>query len=340
MAVLLTLVTAGLFTFPNHYAPLGGERLADGTFVGSGEGPPAGWQADPPSQVRLEKGVLVLEATPADPMVSIRQTIPAQGDEIAWRLAVDLRTIGVAAGPESWQRARVYLLERQSDGTYLGDPRGDLARLAGTTGWTRYVGTVPSHGDPTEMAVIIRLHDTPGVIEVRSVSLQGLGLSAPFKLLAAMLSLCWAAVILWGGVLLARRAERPRLFGGLVGAGVIGLVLLVAPHIVRDEVVDWSSRALDGLLSRELVAKLGHFLIFATIASLLRLSTPRGTPSVQLGILILAGGIGEVLQFLSLGRTPSPRDWGINVAGAVTGFAATWLLSRLASGRRQPDSAS
>jgi hypothetical protein len=180
------------------------------------------------------------------------------------------------------------------------------------------------------MAVIVRLHQTPGVVEVRSVSLIGLGLSPPFKALAAALAFCWAVVILWGGTLLARRAERPRLFGGLVVAGAAGLLLLVAPHIVRHEVIGWSSGALDGLLSQELVAKVGHFLIFATIAGLLRLSTPRGAVSIQLGILVLAGGIGEVLQFLSVGRTPSLRDWAINLAGAATGFAAAWLFGRLA----------
>ncbi len=261
--------------------------------------------------------------------------MPIRGGEIAWRLVVEMRTIGVAAGPESWQRARAYLLGRQADGAYLADPQGDLVRVSGTTGWASYAGTVPSPGEATEATVIIRLHRTPGVVEVRRVSLVGLGLSPPFKVLAAVMSLCWTAVILWGGVLLARRADSRPLFGGLAVAGVIGLVLFVAPHVVRDLVIGWSAQALDGLLPRELVAKLGHFLIFAVVASLLRLSTPRSPPALQLGILVLASGIGEVLQFLSVGRTPSLHDWAINVAGSGTGFAITWLLCRLARSRRR-----
>ena len=315
VAVLLAVITTVLFTWPDHYVPLGGERLLDGTFAGSGDGPPAGWETDRPDQVLVRGGVLALEATRRHPSVYVRQSVATKGEEIAWRLTAELRTLGVVAGPEGFERARVYLLGRQADGTFLADPQGDLLRLAGTTDWTTYAGTVPAPGEATAATVIVRLHQAPGSVELRRISLVGLGLAPAFKRLAAVLALCWAAVILWEGALLARQADSRPLFGGLAVAGVIGLVLLVAPHIVREQVIGWSARALNGLLPKELVAKLGHFLIFAIVAGLLRLSSPRSPPALQLGILLLAASIGEVLQFLSVGRTPSLRDLAVNVAG-------------------------
>ena len=82
------------------------------------------------------------------------------------------------------------------------------------------------------------------------------------------------------------------------------------------------------LVGLDLLADLGHFVIFAVAGFLLRLSRRREPWWIQAAFLVALAGLSELLQFLAELRSPSLDDWLTNAAGAFTGWlpAMGWLM--------------
>ncbi|MDX6748863.1 hypothetical protein SH611_03490 [Geminicoccaceae bacterium 1502E] len=332
-AALLALATAHLYRDVEPYRPLGGERLESGSFATSGS--LSGWRIEAGGErVQVENGVLRLEARADDAFATLRQSVQVRRGEVAYRLAVEARLEGVEAGSQSWERARIYVIGATPDGRLAWDRHEDLLRSAGTTPWTRLAGDFRLAPGASEAVVVLRLHKAPGRLLVREVSLLGLEYHPLFHAASYGLMLAWVLVGGWGGALVWRHA-RHRWAAALLGVTVAGgFYLLLVPHPTRAAVLAWAAALGGGLVPRGTIAMAGHFVLFALIAALARLAMPQVPGPVKLALLVLVAGAGEVLQFLAVDRSPSLHDWGVNVSGALTGFALGSLGLALARGLR------
>ena len=78
------------------------------------------------------------------------------------------------------------------------------------------------------------------------------------------------------------------------------------------------------------MADLGHIVIFSVLGFFLRLGRRADPWPAQILLLVVLGGMAEILQYLAVMRSSSLGDWAANVAGSLLGWlpAMAWLAWR------------
>lgn len=293
------------------------------TFEPDASGLPRGWLID--GAVTAGDGSLRLQADAQNPNAIARLVLPLSPDELAIEVALEARVTGVQPGDQPWERARLLLTGRDRDGRMLATRSDDLVRSAGSGGWQRFAGTLLLPPGAVDGLVVARLQKAPGLFEIRGLTLQPMGEWLGHTLLLWGTAAAWALLLLWGAGLVQARLQPSSV--AVLGLVVLGtVVLLLIPHEWRQRVLIEGASLAGWRVGTEMVAKLGHFAIFAALAFLARLLAPRTAAGLQLALLVLLAGIGEVLQYLAADRSPGLKDWAINSGGVLTGFVAGSIL--------------
>ena len=276
-------------------------------------------------KVTIQSGAMTLDAAADDPYASAMLTFPRLSGETAYSVRAEVQLNGVQGGGRPWERARIYLTGRSRSGDLAPDRHSDLLRAQGNRNWWTVEGSLRPPNNAVEAVLVVRLHRASGQLQLRSLHVQALGEPAAYRITRQALVVAWIGWLIWGG-LLVRSQVPPWILLALTVGGMLAGALFMAPHEVRQvligstaELIGWHGRT--GWL-----AKLGHFLIFATMSGVSRLALARVPWMVLLILLVLLAGVGEMVQFLAVDRSPSLRDWAINNAGVFTGFAAASLM--------------
>ncbi|MDW8370990.1 MAG: VanZ family protein [Geminicoccaceae bacterium] len=288
------------------------------------------WAVEPDrGRAKAEGGALVLEAPPSDPHAMTRRALDQAPDALGWRLEAEVRFIG-RAGAKPYEAARIHLLGRDAAGRRLPDQRLDLWQARADRAWeTVRADLAPPIGAATT-EVVVRLQGTAGRLELRRLEARPL-LVHPWLLpVRVLLALGWFAALAWGARLLWRVAERRLGATVALAASALALASILAPP--------WMFEALPGLLARPLerassLPFLPHAILAATVAYLAGRAVGTTRPARGVPLVLLLAVSGEVLQMLTVGRTPSLDDAVANAAGGIAGLWLAWLLPRLATPR-------
>lgn len=286
------------------------------------------WSVEPDrGRARAADGTLVLEAPTADPHAILRRALDHAPDALGWRLEAEVRFIG-RAGAKPYEAARIHLLGRDAAGRRLPDQRLDLWQARADRAWeTVRADLAPPIGAATT-EVVVRLQGTAGRLELRRLEARPLVVHPWLLPVRILLALGWLAALAWSARLLWRVAERRLAATVALTASALALASILAPP--------WMFEALPGLLARPLdrassLPFLPHAILAATVAYLAGRAVGPRRPARAVPLVLLLAASGEVLQMLTVGRTPSLDDAVANAAGGIAGLWLAWLVPRLAS---------
>lgn len=277
-------------------------------------------------RVRTVAGTLVLEAPVSDPHATLRRVLDGSRDAVGWRLEAEVRFVG-RAGAKPHEAARIHLLGRDAAGRRLPDQRLDLWQARADRAWETVRSDLVAPNGAATTELVVRLQGTAGRLELRRLEARPLVLDPWLLPVRIALALGWLATLAWGAALLWRVAEW-RLGASLaLAASVLALASILAPP--------WLFEALPGLLARPLerassLPFLPHAVLAATVAFLAGRAVGITRPTRAVPPVLLLAGSGEVLQMLTVGRTPALDDAVANAVGGIAGLWLAWLVPKLA----------
>lgn len=344
VAVLLGLATFLAFTHlqrfetvptPWPYDP-GFASIADGTAPDRDQAEPApvaGWEVEGPrSGLVVERDKLVLRNDDPEGGVGIRQLwrLDPEGPH-AFRLAATVASEGIVGQRIGLRVGEVTLVADADIARPHFGVNNRLAGLRGTHPLGRYVEYFKFPGGTQQVELAIRLRHATGQLTVGGLELRALVERPLFHWLTLALQATWAVVLAAGCWLFWRGVDHRPSALTLAAAGAAGFLLLMMPEGLREATI---SRVIDLLPRRlahdDIAASLGHFLIFAALGFLLRLSRRAEAWWLQIALLVALAGLSELLQFMAELRSPTLDDWLTDTLGALTGWlpAMAWLWWR------------
>lgn len=203
-----------------------------------------------------------------------------------------------------------------------------IAGLRGTMPAQRYTRELQLGKGTDRIVLTIRLPYVTGAVTVQQLRLIGYRTRIVYDAASTAVMAGWVVVLLTGAFLFWRGTTDRRLARALLLLVPVGIFLIVMPEELRGAGTDWIADMIGvSEISPEVVAKTGHFILFVAVGLLTRLSRPRDPSWLQLLGLVLAGGAGELLQFMTASRHPALFDWMVNTGGGTLGWclASLWL---------------
>ena len=338
--VLLALVSALLLWLVPRWVDLPDTVLADPDFAAfASEAPVAAWQRVGGGKVEAIDGGVRLANDDPDAVIGIDQVIalPSGGHGVRVTATVTLRD--VVAGPERWQRPRVVVQGVTPDGRADIGGRFQLIDRVGDVGPVRLSAVFPVASPSDQARVMLRLHRTTGVMEVRDLEVAAAFRPATRDLLRRGLIVLWLGIGAAIGLALWWQSQN-RLAATLVLAGLGSLALVVVlPQSVRQPLHDLLN-AVTGERSIEVLKPLLHLSGFAVLAFASRLAQPHRPLWLFVSAWLAAAVLLELAElYFSMFDADDFVDMAFNAAGAMLGLAVAGHVLRRRGRAATPDPA-
>lgn len=329
-------VTVALHGGVDRFRPDARDWVANPGFAVAAGGEVAGWEREGPAGAVVADGDGTVRLTNRDPEggVGLRQVLRrAPGDAALFELSATVAAEGIAGGRKGWWPGRVTLAVPEPGGLARGADV-ELATVRGTRPGETYYRRFEVDADAPEVELALRLRLATGTLVVADLRVGALVEPPWFGTASRVLGVAWALLFAaWLALALRGVAGRGNK-AALAALSAGGAALLLLPHGARDRLLDYPGEILLGdLVERESVGQAGHFVLFLALGWLARRLRPRDPVALQLLVLGLAGGAGELAQLLADGRRPTLADWAINASGAALGVATVGLAAALSSRR-------
>jgi hypothetical protein len=330
----LLVATVVFFELVAGWVPGGGELLTDGELQHGLQA----WQVSAGASASPAPfGGLVIESSSATAHAGIEQSFVYPEPCEYLQVHAELGVRNVVPGERGWQRARILLARRTKSGNWAVTTQPTLS-FQGSLPVAAHEAVLPCPHRASRIYLRVELHQVPGRIELRSLSLK------PVRESAVTVAGRWLAAAAWGllGLALLLRlgpapmaspARRPALW--LAVPILIGVLI---PASLRDALL-----TLVGLGGAEqgpgamLAAPTtwGHALLFTLLAAALAAGRP-ALPLLRLAALLVSFAlVSEVLQYFAPGRTPDLADLLVDLSGIAVGMLLGSCLGRLSARRRR-----
>lgn len=331
-AVLLSLLTILTFTtLPRYQMP--GEPWLDNLDFQKGF---EGW--DTSGIVTLSEDQLGLvhlqNRNPAEP-VYLRRVLDLPPGGTTLHVAASVAAQQVVRGDEAWHNARIYLVQIAPNGDFLWNLPFKLVELVGTVSPQRITEIFEIRGSIDQAMLGIELAYATGQFQVGDITINRLEELPSFRLMATLLVAGWSLLGAWVGwqVLHSMPGRRHRTLLLLaLGVMVAGLFM---PGTLRHELLN---RLSDGVgLGFISPGALGHLVVFAVLALLVRAGRPHDPLLLHFSCWVLVAAVTEILQLFTVDRDTAAADWLADVAGAAIGLGLA-ELGRVIERRLTPPS--
>ncbi len=318
---LLVLLTAIVFFLMPRYDVVGAPLLADPAFGSELDG----WRqagsivTDPDDASRI----LLESVDPADRTFLYKDLALPSGD-LMLELRASVRSEGVAPGPEIWDRARIYLAQLDPQGQPRWEEDHVLFDIDGTTEVRNYRRTFAMPAEVTVARLGIELKNATGRLSVADIQLTPVQRTTLFLLAVGALLHGWAALTLYVGVKTFAGIESVRIKIALGVACVLAVIALMLPGDIHDfSTASIAARfGIDGVD----VDLVGHGVMFALLAFLVRLGRPSDPLWLHAGTWVLIAIASEVLQLFTVGRDPSFEDLMLDAIGILAGLTLAQMV--------------
>jgi hypothetical protein len=313
--LFLIALTVVVFTMlPRFVAP--GQPLVENLDFEHGF---RGWSAN--GLVTLDetaRGQATLRNLDPDEAVYLRRLIELPPGRTYLLVGAEIAAHEIEAGAEPWHRARIYLIRRTGDGTYLWDQPYDVVRLAGSAERHQVERVIPIAASVPEVMLGIELPYATGVLQVAGLRLEQVDERPSFRLAATLVVAGWCLLVAWTTIGAINSIRRPKVRLLLLLTLAVPLALILIPAGIRRVLVDGTLTGfgLDGLAPDTL----GHLLILASLAFLMRCGRPGDPVLLHLAGWFLAGVSFELLQIFTADRQPDLAEWLADASGIVIGI--------------------
>ena len=345
VAVLLASLTIAMFGFGERYVGVAAD-LVSGDFTGPN------WRERGAGIDSFAEGTLTLRATDRMTRTGIDYLMPRPSNADQLRLAADVRIEGVARNLQPYANARVFLVQITASGRSQWHLPHHLFNESGTRDWQTLEEVFRLDPATERLRLSITLDRVPGTLQVRNLELQPVEEAPWVPASRIVLLLLWAGYLVWciGSILRQPAPAWLRLAGGLLVIGILAGGLLphgsktlfldglaglqpaettgpnVAPARPAQNLTDIQDT--DGLHWPAL-HKLGHVAAFALLTVAALGLSNRGSLVRRVVPVLGFAGITETLQLLSLDRTGSLIDVGIDAVGVVLALSMLPVWRRL-----------
>jgi hypothetical protein len=324
IAVLLALATIVTFVHLPRYQLPGEPALPNTDFAGGF----ADWDIDGLISLdETEMGLVVLQNRDPEKLVHLRQTLYLPPGRTAVRLAADLATSRVQQGEESWQAARIYLVQQGPDGDHLWNQPHELINLVGTTSRQHFERIFEIPGSIERALLGVELAFATGRFEIGALTVETVEERPVFRLAASLIVGGWSLLIFWVVLGVHGAIRSPTVRGWLVGTAVLLMIGVFMPSVLRQQLLDGLASGF-GLRFSDPDA-FGHGVVYALLAFLVRIGRHRDPLLLHLSCWWLVGAVTEVLQLMTADRDPEAADWLADAFGVMLGLALAEGFLRL-----------
>ena len=160
----------------------------------------------------------------------LSKPVAAPSDISHLRVSAGLKADRLVPGMETWQRGHVQLWSFDADGRPLWYWPHEIAVIEDAGGWQDHALVVPVAGSGRAVRFLAYNGALEGALCLRDVRIEGLTERRLFAALRYALWPLWAASLLWISVLVMRTRRPILLKGGLLGAGLVILALVLMPQ--------------------------------------------------------------------------------------------------------------
>ena len=357
--VILTGVTLALFGMIERYQASVSEALQNPDFSDGLKG----WKASGSAiQLRLDDGVLRIQATSGERSIGVRQRIVRGPDMNKVRLSAWVKYDGVGTGQYSWNGARLILVQQDGKGKNLWELPHTVMLETGDGPWRLFSRIIWLPQQTKTVEVVAILNQVPGQMQVRDLTLEIVAEKSAFTMARHSLTAVWLLLLPWLAWPLYRPGANRR--GRLAIAGVAAVILLGAltPHAVKSQLRHIAVEAVDMMkgpqtqtYSKSLRTqpkptiittvtdntdgsfiadfwsyshKSGHVILFVVFAVVVTLTWRKPSCRRQAVYIGSFAVTAEILQLLSIDRTADIKDAGLNLLGVSAGLLLGRYLIR------------
>lgn len=313
--LFLIVLTVLLFTvLPRYSSP--GQPLVENLDFEHGF---RGWSAN--GIVTLEEaepGRATLRNLDPDEAVYLRRLVELPPGRTHLLVGAEIAAHEVEPGEEPWHRARVYLIQRTDDGTYLWAQPHEVVQLAGSVERHHVERVIQIGASVPEVMLGIELAYATGMLQVAGLRLEQVDERPSFRLAATLVVAGWSLLIAWTTIGAIHSIRRPKVRQFMLLTLVLPFALLLLPAGMRQALIDGALAGfgLDGMAPDTL----GHLLIFASLAFLMRCGRPGDPVLLHLAGWLLAVVSFELLQIFTADREPGLAAWFADASGIVIGI--------------------
>lgn len=341
---LLTLLTLwGAAVIP-QYLDTGPQLLSNADFSSGLEQ----WQSRKTAAdtISVDNGVLALHSADVKTNVALYQTIGKDFGGKKLRLKASLRSRGVLAGDQPWNKARLVLLQYFEDKAQYSLPHIVVA-LDGSNKWQEVSAVFSIAPDCTGFQVAAEMSRCSGDFFLKNLSLFQVEENPQYKYAQWPIRSAWVlfAFFLFIPYLKNQTVMAPKILLLLtVIVILIGTTMPAALKTDLKERIDLTvttqtnkivavtqavsehnttqTHWLESQVEKVNITKVAHFILFAFLVFVLRRSNPSRPVSGLIVDVFMLAAATELSQFFVENRSPLFRDLLLDMAGGGTGWIA------------------
>lgn len=326
LAVLLVALTAAIFLLMPRYQTLDRPLISETAFNGD----LASWtQAGDISKTNGDPAGVVLRNNDNVKTTYLTQDIELPRGKTLLMLRAEVQGQDVRPGIEDWDQARIYLVRISAGGDALWREDHNLFLMNGTTDVRNYSRAYSIPEEITTARLGIELKNASGQLTVNKLTLEVAKRPMPFLLAIGWLVIGWGLLITYSAVQVLKGIQSSGIRLCLGIALVLSIIALFIPgYLFADPLRDATGRFGAGGLD---ISTLGHGVMFAILAFLVRLGRPFDQLWMHASLWLLIALASEVLQLFTMDREPSVIDFLLDGAGLLIGLALAEIRSLMRS---------
>ncbi|MGI9452014.1 MAG: hypothetical protein ACR2QH_15445 [Geminicoccaceae bacterium] len=322
--VVMVLVTLAAFFLLERYQPAGDPLLAEEPFSAGFPG----WTEK--GDVTLDPdqpGKVTLRNDDPESRSFLRRNIELPSGYTLAFLKATVSTETVIAGDDLWQRARIYFVRLDEDDKPDWNYPHNLFRLRGTNPTETISQVFPVPSSVNQAVLSLEMNNATGEMTISDLELYPVEEQPGFRRVAIALMIAWAILGLFAAsaIFNSIRSSHVRLaLGGMIGIFALGLFM---PAPVRDALITMLHipSGGEGGIEPDMI---GHGVVFAIMAFLVRLGRPDDPIWLHLGSWTLIAIASETLQLFTFDREPSLVDFLVDGIGFALGLTLAIFLPR------------